>query len=68
MEVDEGRALLDRLLGQATKPERIYHHVWSLGDTIMWDNRGVLHRATGTAPTRVARCCAPPCWATSTSS
>jgi alpha-ketoglutarate-dependent taurine dioxygenase len=45
MEVDDGRALLDRLLAHATRPERVYRHVWSVGDTIMWDNRGVLHRA-----------------------
>jgi alpha-ketoglutarate-dependent taurine dioxygenase len=46
MDVDEGRALLDRLVTRATRPERVYRHVWSVGDTVMWDNRGVLHRAT----------------------
>jgi alpha-ketoglutarate-dependent taurine dioxygenase len=23
----------------------VYRHEWSVGDTVMWDNRGVLHRA-----------------------
>ncbi|MGA8331401.1 MAG: TauD/TfdA family dioxygenase, partial [Mycobacterium sp.] len=22
-----------------------YSHTWSVGDTVIWDNRGVLHRA-----------------------
>jgi alpha-ketoglutarate-dependent taurine dioxygenase len=42
---DEGRALLDDLLARATVPERVYRHEWSVGDMVMWDNRGVLHRA-----------------------
>ncbi len=45
MAPDAGRALLGRLLARATRPERLYRHVWSVGDTVMWDNRGVLHRA-----------------------
>ena len=28
----------------ATTPERVYRHEWSVGDTVIWDNRGVLHR------------------------
>ena len=27
------------------RPERVYRHAWSVGDTVIWDNRGVLHRA-----------------------
>jgi alpha-ketoglutarate-dependent taurine dioxygenase len=45
MELDEGRALLDELLARATTPDRVYRHEWSVGDTVIWDNRGVLHRA-----------------------
>jgi len=45
MDLDEGRALLDGLLARATRPERTYQHHWALGDTVIWDNRGVLHRA-----------------------
>jgi alpha-ketoglutarate-dependent taurine dioxygenase len=42
----ESRALLDDLLARATGPDRVYRHTWSVGDTVIWDNRGVLHRAT----------------------
>jgi alpha-ketoglutarate-dependent taurine dioxygenase len=42
---DVGRALLDDLLERATRPERVYRHIWAVGDTVIWDNRGVLHRA-----------------------
>ncbi len=42
---DEGRALLDDLLARSTTPDRVYRHEWSVGDMVIWDNRGVLHRA-----------------------
>lgn len=45
MEVDEGRAILADLLEKATGPDNVYRHSWSVGDTVIWDNRGVLHRA-----------------------
>ena len=45
MDRDESRALLDDLLARATRPGRVYRHEWSVGDTVIWDNRGVLHRA-----------------------
>ena len=45
MDIDEGRALLEGLLARATVPGRVYSHTWSIGDTVIWDNRGVLHRA-----------------------
>jgi alpha-ketoglutarate-dependent taurine dioxygenase len=45
MEFDEGRALLAELLDRSTAPDRVYRHEWSVGDTVIWDNRGVLHRA-----------------------
>ena len=45
MDLDAGRALLDDLLERATGPEQVYSHKWSVGDTVIWDNRGVLHRA-----------------------
>jgi len=44
MSREEGRALLDDLLMRSTRPERVYRHHWSVGDTVIWDNRGVLHR------------------------
>src|SRR5947209_1083536 len=45
MDLDEGRALLQELLDRATVPDKVYSHTWSVGDTVIWDNRGVLHRA-----------------------
>ncbi len=51
MDHDEGRALLDDLLARSTTPERVYRHEWSVGDMVIWDNRGVLHRACRYDPT-----------------
>lgn len=45
MDPEESRALLDELLARATTPERVYRHEWQAGDAVVWDNRGVLHRA-----------------------
>lgn len=45
MDLDEGRTLLAELLERATVPDNVYSHAWSVGDTVIWDNRGVLHRA-----------------------
>ena len=41
----ESRSFLDDLLARATVPERVYRHQWEVGDLVIWDNRGVLHRA-----------------------
>jgi alpha-ketoglutarate-dependent taurine dioxygenase len=51
MSPEEGRALLDDLLARSTTPERIYRHEWSVGDVVIWDNTGVLHRALPYADT-----------------
>jgi alpha-ketoglutarate-dependent taurine dioxygenase len=45
MDPDEGRSLLADLLDRATAADKVYSHGWSVGDTVIWDNRGVLHRA-----------------------
>jgi alpha-ketoglutarate-dependent taurine dioxygenase len=45
MDLEDGRALLAELLERATVPENVYSHNWSVGDTVIWDNQGVLHRA-----------------------
>ena len=45
MPLGEGRALLTELLERATVVDRVYRHEWHVGDTVIWDNRGVLHRA-----------------------
>jgi alpha-ketoglutarate-dependent taurine dioxygenase len=46
MGLEEGRALLAELLEKSTIAERVYRHQWQVGDMVIWDNRGVLHRAT----------------------
>ena len=45
MDRDEGRALLADMLDRATQPHLVYSHRWSVGDMVIWDNNGVLHRA-----------------------
>lgn len=45
MNDEEGRALLDRLLAWTTKPEYTYRHSWQLGDLVMWNNTGTMHKA-----------------------
>jgi alpha-ketoglutarate-dependent taurine dioxygenase len=51
LEVEEGRRLLAQLLERATRPERVVHHDWSVGDMVIWDNTGVLHRVSDHDPT-----------------
>jgi alpha-ketoglutarate-dependent taurine dioxygenase len=41
---DEGQALLADLLARTTTPDHVYRHEWTVGDLVVWDNRGVIHR------------------------
>ena len=41
----ESRALLDELLAWSTQDRFRYTHDWRVGDLVMWDNTGMLHRA-----------------------
>lgn len=43
----DSRTLIDGLVEQATAPEHVYSHHWEAGDTVIWDNRCVLHRGMG---------------------
>ena len=43
----DSRRLLDDLLARATRPQDVYAHPWQPGDTVIWDNRCLLHRGTG---------------------
>jgi alpha-ketoglutarate-dependent taurine dioxygenase len=45
MEETASRALLDELVERSTAPSNVYRHMWSKGDSVIWDNHGVLHRA-----------------------
>ena len=42
---DESEGLLGELAEFACQPPRIYRHEWQVGDTAIWDNRCVMHRA-----------------------
>ncbi|RZL72971.1 MAG: TauD/TfdA family dioxygenase [Rhodococcus sp. (in: high G+C Gram-positive bacteria)] len=44
MDKEESRVLLDELVDRATTADRVYRHEWSIGDTVIWDNPGMLHR------------------------
>jgi taurine dioxygenase len=44
---DEAIAVLKELYAHQAKPEYVYRHKWSQGMLIMWDNRCVIHAATG---------------------
>ncbi len=40
----DSRDLLDRLMRHATQDQYVYRHEWQMGDVVMWDNTGTMHR------------------------
>ena len=40
----DSRALLDRLMTHATQEQYVYRHQWQMGDLLIWDNTGTMHR------------------------
>jgi alpha-ketoglutarate-dependent taurine dioxygenase len=44
---DDSRRLLDGLIAETTREDRVYRHHWDVGDFAIWDNRSMLHRAQG---------------------
>lgn len=46
MDRAEGEALLQDLLDWTTQDRFVYRHDWSVGDLLIWNNTGVLHRVT----------------------
>src|ERR1700680_708434 len=57
----EARALLAKLIADATRPEYTYRHRWRPGDVIMWDNRALVAGiCTGSDSGRAAH---RPAWA-----
>jgi alpha-ketoglutarate-dependent taurine dioxygenase len=42
---DASERLLDELAAFACQPPRVYHHTWTAGDAVVWDNRALMHRA-----------------------
>jgi len=55
MSADESALLLDELLSYVTESDVDYRHQWQYGDVVIWDNRCVLHRATGDYPVHERR-------------
>jgi alpha-ketoglutarate-dependent taurine dioxygenase len=51
MSPEYSRAVLDDLLDWATQPQFVLHHHWKVGDLVVWDNTGMLHRAIPYEPT-----------------
>ena len=47
MEDGEAQPLLDLLFAHQIRPEFVYLNKWREGDLLMWDNRCLIHRATG---------------------
>ena len=45
-DTDESRMLLRELMEWATQPRFVYRHEWEIGDLLIWDNTGVMHRVT----------------------
>jgi alpha-ketoglutarate-dependent taurine dioxygenase len=45
MDRAESDKLLQELLAWITQPQFVYRHEWTVGDMLIWDNTGVLHRA-----------------------
>ena len=41
----DSRTLVDELTAHATRRENVYRHEWTVGDLLIWDNCGVMHRA-----------------------
>ncbi len=44
MPFPEGRMILSKLRDWATQPQFVYAHEWQLGDLLIWDNSGTMHR------------------------
>lgn len=48
---EESSMLLSRLQDWATQDEYVYRHKWKVGDFLLWDNTGTMHRADTYSPT-----------------
>jgi alpha-ketoglutarate-dependent taurine dioxygenase len=38
--------LLQSLMRHATQEKYVYRHTWTMGDMLIWDNTGTMHRVT----------------------
>jgi len=44
MDRAESQPLIRRLMDWASQPEYVYRHNWRMGDLVIWDNTGTMHR------------------------
>ena len=44
MPLEDSERLIDQLWAHASKPEFVWHNEWRVGDTLIWDNRCLIHR------------------------
>jgi len=44
LDIEESRSIVRELLAFATVPERVYSHAWQLGDLVVFDTVGTVHR------------------------
>ena len=44
MDEAAGAAALEEMTVWAAQPQFVYRHTWSVGDMLIWDNTGVMHR------------------------
>ena len=44
---DESRQILAELFAHSARPELVYRHRWQPRDLLFWDNRALIHLATG---------------------
>ncbi|MDV7210577.1 TauD/TfdA dioxygenase family protein [Azotobacter beijerinckii] len=44
---EESRQILAELFAHSARPEFVYRHQWQPNDLLFWDNRSVIHLATG---------------------
>ncbi|UFQ95857.1 TauD/TfdA dioxygenase family protein [Pseudomonas wenzhouensis] len=51
---DESRQILAELYAHSARPEFIYRHQWQPHDLVFWDNRALIHLATG-CPSQLRR-------------
>ncbi|MGE4218449.1 MAG: TauD/TfdA dioxygenase family protein [Alphaproteobacteria bacterium] len=50
LSVEDSEALLDDLWAHATQPRFAWTHRWRVGDTVVWDNRAVMHKRSAFDP------------------
>jgi taurine dioxygenase len=57
MSKEQGIEFLEELKSFATQPQFTYTHQWRQGDSILWDNRCTMHRATNFPDANGRRLC-----------